>query len=200
MARQFSEATKAPGDQRPAMARIRLRGWLDTGLCARSRRSEVRFVEGQECLQTFSLGLVSDSTKYGDRTVKSTRLVRVCSIMNVTVAKLRIRQSQNVEHGLLPFPLLRGNGRSLMLGIHTGGVRHPSSETNTTASRVVVRSGLMSGCRWDVRCRIVPAFVASKCSSSRFTHLSKLAGYTNSRERNAVPTPLSEQYEEPSIR
>jgi hypothetical protein len=29
---------------------------------------------------------------------------------------------------------------------------------------------------------------------------SKLAGYTNPRKRNAVPTPLSEQYEEPSIR
>jgi hypothetical protein len=120
--------------------------------------------------------------------------------MNVTVAKLRIRQSQNVEHGLLPFPPLRGNGRCRMLGIHTGGIRHPSSETNTTASRVVVRSSLMSGYRWDLRCRIVPAFVAPKYSSSRFIHPSKLAGYTNPRERIAVPTPLSEQYEEPSIR
>jgi hypothetical protein len=87
-----------------------------------------------------------------------------------------------------------------MLGIRTGGSRHPSSEIHRTTSRVVIRSSLMSGCRWAVRCRVVPAFVAPKCSSSRFTHPSKLAGYTNPRERNAVPTLLSEQYEEPSIR
>lgn len=88
-------------------------------------------------------------TRYGDRTAESTRLMSMYSIMNVIMAKLRIRQSQNVEHGLLPFPPLRDNGRCRMLGIHTGGVRHPSSETNTTASRVVVLSSLMSGCRWD---------------------------------------------------
>jgi hypothetical protein len=139
-------------------------------------------------------------TRCGDRTAESTRLMSMYTIMNVIVAKLRIRQSQNVEHGLLPFPPLRGNGRCRMLGIRTGGSRHPSSEIHRTTSRVVIRSSLMSGCRWAVRCRVVPAFVAPKCSSSRFTHPSKLAGYTNPRERNAVPTPLSEQYEEPSIR
>jgi hypothetical protein len=100
--------------------------------------------------------------------------------MNVTVAKLRIRQSQNVEHGLLPFPPLRDNGRCRMLGIHSGGVRHPSSETNTTASRVV-RSRLMSGCRWNVRCRIVPAFVCSEMLFVPLYSSQQAAGYTNPR-------------------
>ena len=41
-----------------------------------------------------------------------------------------------------------------------------------------------------------------RCSEILFLLYSSstLAGYTNPRERIAVPTPLSEQYEEPSIR
>jgi hypothetical protein len=42
-----------------------------------------------------------------------------------------------------------------------------------------------------------------RCSEMVFVPFylsSKAAGYTNPRKRNAVPTPLSEQSEEPSIR
>jgi hypothetical protein len=49
-------------------------------------------------------------------------------IVQTARAVLGIYQLQNVEHGLLPLPALRDSGRCRMLGIRTGGVRHPSSE------------------------------------------------------------------------
>jgi hypothetical protein len=100
------------------------------------------------------------------RRAGSTRFMGVKPIVHMTHAVLRIRERQNVEHWLLPLPSLRDNGRCRMLGIHIGGVRHPSSEeTQLQAESVFVAaygSNCLSSdcCCWNVRCRNSPAFVA----------------------------------------
>ena len=49
---------------------------------------------------------------------------------------LSVLERENVKHGLLPLPSLRDTGRCRMLVIHTGGVRHPSSEETNRKTEI----------------------------------------------------------------
>jgi hypothetical protein len=93
-------------------------------------------------------------------TAESVGLMLPAAVMKGPGTMLSVLQRENVKHGLLPFPFLRDTGRCRMLGIHAGGVRHPSSEGNTTANRNRSSGGPWCGCCWNLRCRIASAFVA----------------------------------------
>jgi hypothetical protein len=97
------------------------------------------------------------------------RLVLAKPIGEVTSAMFRVRQSQNVEHGRLPLPTLRGSGRCRMLGIRSGGVRHPSSNETQLQPGTAFVAASGSNCCWNLRCRIPPAFAASKSPWFLFT-------------------------------
>ena len=114
------------------------------------------------------------------------------------VTGLRIFQRENVNHGLLPLPSLRDTGRCRMLGIHIEGAGHPSSEETRTATELKLAAVCGPIAVWH-----------SMQRSSLHTCFEKAPGLsllfeqggtdTQRLQTEVAPTPLSEQYEWPSI-
>ena len=114
-------------------------------------------------------------------------------------AGLRVFQGENVNHGLLPLPFLRDTGRCRMLGIHLEGVRHPSSEGNKNRNRgiLVAVYGPIAVWHFDAESSL-HALLRKKAPRPSLL-FEQLEPIHNACKSDVAPTPLSEQYEWPSI-
>ncbi len=203
MARQSSETGGLPEDHKPAMARIRLRGWPAIrlyGPAATGRRKRLRMPKTlrREFSEKFS-GLLGIGFK--QRTNEHGRISWTCAS--------HVRPRDGKDHSERPpgreclarassTPASAGRWRCRMLGIHAGGDRHPSSEENTTACQIrsVAAHGAVAVGTYDAGSSLRPLPGKTlRCSLL----LDQGVTGTNCCRANAALTPLSRQYEEPSI-
>ena len=132
----------------------------------------------------------------GWKAAESVGFVPTVEIVVREHAALGAFQRENVNHGLLPFPSLRNTGRCRMLGIHIEGARHPSSEETKTANRGILAAvcGPIA-----VSMQNPPCIRCFEKAPRRSLPFDQSGTETQPLQSDVAPTPLSEQYEWPSI-